>query len=112
MAAETGVIMLVFLNQALEKAQHDALQQRRDLTRADVFDAVVAGALLRLRPKIMTVTAIIGGLLPIMLLSGTGSEVMRRIAAPMIGGMLSATVLTLIVIPVVYLLWQQRKYKK
>ncbi|HAU1180758.1 TPA: efflux RND transporter permease subunit [Legionella pneumophila] len=111
-AAETGVIMLVFLNQALEKAQHDALQQRRDLTRADVFDAVVAGALLRLRPKIMTVTAIIGGLLPIMLLSGTGSEVMRRIAAPMIGGMLSATVLTLIVIPVVYLLWQQRKYKK
>lgn len=109
-AAETGVIMLVFLNQALEKAQHDALQQRRDLTRADVFDAVVAGALLRLRPKIMTVTAIIGGLLPIMLLAGTGSEVMRRIAAPMIGGMLSATVLTLIVIPVVYLLWQQKKY--
>ncbi|KTD32226.1 Cation efflux system protein cusA [Legionella nautarum] len=111
-AAETGVIMLVFLNQALEKAQHDALQQRRAMTRADVFDAVVAGALLRLRPKIMTVTAIIGGLLPIMLLSGTGSEVMRRIAAPMVGGMLSATVLTLIVIPVVYLLWQQRKYNK
>ena len=111
-AAETGVIMLVFLNQALEKAQHDALQQRRAMTQADVFDAVVAGALLRLRPKVMTVTAIIGGLLPIMLLSGTGSEVMRRIAAPMVGGMLSATVLTLIVIPVVYLLWQQRKYNK
>ncbi|CAM2775390.1 TPA: efflux RND transporter permease subunit [Legionella pneumophila] len=109
-AAETGVIMLVFLNQALEKAREEALQQQRALTRADVFDAVVAGALLRLRPKIMTVTAIIGGLLPIMLLGGTGSEVMRRIAAPMVGGMLSATVLTLIVIPVIYLLWQQRKY--
>ncbi|MCW8410496.1 efflux RND transporter permease subunit [Legionella sp. PATHC035] len=111
-AAETGVIMLVFLNQALEKAQQDAVQQRRSMTQADVFEAVVAGALLRLRPKVMTVTAIIGGLLPIMLLSGTGSEVMRRIAAPMVGGMLSATVLTLIVIPVVYLLWQQRKYNK
>lgn len=111
-AAETGVIMLVFLNQALEKVRLEALQQQRALTQADVFDAVVAGALLRLRPKIMTVTAIIGGLLPIMLLSGTGSEVMRRIAAPMVGGMLSATVLTLIVIPVVYLLWQQRKYNK
>ncbi|KTD75224.1 MULTISPECIES: efflux RND transporter permease subunit [Legionella] len=111
-AAETGVIMLVFLNQALEKVKLEALQQQRALTRVDVFDAVVAGALLRLRPKVMTVTAIIGGLLPIMLLSGTGSEVMRRIAAPMVGGMLSATVLTLIVIPVVYLLWQQRKYNK
>lgn len=75
-----------------------------------MYTAVVEGALLRLRPKIMTVTAIIGGLLPIMLLSGTGSEVMRRIAAPMVGGMASATILTLIVIPVVYLLWQRKKY--
>ncbi|HHI9467131.1 TPA: efflux RND transporter permease subunit [Legionella anisa] len=111
-AAETGVIMLVFLNQALEKEQQEAKKERRAITRKNVYDAVVAGALLRLRPKIMTVTAIIGGLLPIMLLSGTGSEVMRRIAAPMVGGMVSATILTLIVIPVIYLLWQQRKYNK
>lgn len=109
-AAETGVIMLVFLNQALEKHQQQAEQEQRVLTRHNVYDAVIEGALLRLRPKIMTVTAIIGGLLPIMLLSGTGSEVMRRIAAPMVGGMVSATILTLIVIPVVYLLWQQKKH--
>lgn len=111
-AAETGVIMLVFLNQALEKQHQAAAREQRAITQENVYDAVVEGALLRLRPKIMTVTAIIGGLLPIMLLSGTGSEVMRRIAAPMVGGMVSATVLTLIVIPVIYLLWQQRKYNK
>ncbi|MDW9146799.1 efflux RND transporter permease subunit [Legionella pneumophila] len=111
-AAETGVIMLVFLNQALEKQQQQAEQEQRALTKDNVYTAVVEGALLRLRPKIMTVTAIIGGLLPIMLLSGTGSEVMRRIAAPMVGGMITATVLTLIVIPVIYLLWQQRKCNK
>lgn len=109
-AAETGVIMLVFLNQALEKHQREAEQEHRAITQENVYDAVVEGALLRLRPKIMTVTAIIGGLLPIMLLSGTGSEVMRRIAAPMVGGMVSATILTLIVIPVIYLMWQQKKY--
>lgn len=106
-AAETGVIMLVFLNQALAKRQLQAEQEKRSLTTEDVNDAVVEGALLRLRPKIMTVSAIIGGLLPIMLLGGTGSEVMRRIAAPMVGGMVSATILTLIVIPAVYLLWKQ-----
>lgn len=111
-AAETGVIMLVFLNQALEKQQQKAQQEQRTLTKDNVYTAVVEGALLRLRPKIMTVTAIIGGLLPIMILSGTGSEVMRRIAAPMVGGMVSATILTLIAIPVIYLLWQQRKCNK
>ncbi|KTC66383.1 Cation efflux system protein cusA (plasmid) [Legionella adelaidensis] len=111
-AAETGVIMLVFLNQALEKQQQKAQQEQRTLTKDNVYTAVVEGALLRLRPKIMTVTAIIGGLLPIMILSGTGSEVMRRIAAPMVGGMVSATILTLIAIPVIYLLWQQRNTVK
>jgi len=64
------------------------------------------------RPKIMTVTAIIGGLLPIMLGTGTGSEVMRRIAAPMVGGMVSATVLTLVVIPAVYLIWKEREIRR
>ena len=72
-------------------------------------EAVLEGALLRVRPVIMTVAAIIAGLLPIMLGSGTGSEVMRRIAAPMVGGMVSATVLTLIVIPALFLIWRARE---
>ena len=72
----------------------------------DLGNAVTEGALLRLRPKMMTVFAIIGGLLPIMFLGGTGSEVMRRIAAPMVGGMVSATILTLVLIPAVYFVWK------
>ena len=74
----------------------------------DIRQAVISGALLRVRPIMMTVAAIIVGLLPIMLGSGTGSEVMRRIAAPMVGGMVSATLLTLVVIPAVFLIWKQR----
>jgi Cu(I)/Ag(I) efflux system membrane protein CusA/SilA len=108
-AAETGVIMLVYLNHALEKRQQIANKENRPLSKEDVKLAVIEGALLRLRPKLMTVSAIIGGLLPIMFLGGTGIEVMRRIAAPMVGGMVSATVLTLVVIPAVYLLWKQYK---
>jgi Cu(I)/Ag(I) efflux system membrane protein CusA/SilA len=73
-----------------------------------VRQAVIDGALLRVRPIMMTVAAIIAGLLPIMLGGGTGSEVMRRIAAPMVGGMVSATILTLIVIPALFLLWRGR----
>ena len=99
-AVEIGVIMLVYLNQAM---------QRREVTTVDdVRDAVVEGALLRIRPVIMTVAATIGGLLPIMFGSGTGSEVMQRIAAPMVGGMVSATILTLAVIPALFLLWRSR----
>ncbi len=111
-AAETAVVMLVFLNHAL--ARHEALasQEQRTFSIKDLHDAVIEGALLRLRPKLMTVAAIIGGLLPIMLFGGTGSEVMRRIAAPMIGGMVSATILTLILIPAVYLLWQEYRFSK
>jgi Cu(I)/Ag(I) efflux system membrane protein CusA/SilA len=71
-------------------------------------DAVVEGALMRVRPKIMTVATVIVGLLPIMVGAGTGSEVMRRIAAPMVGGMVSATVLTLVVIPAAFYLWRRR----
>ena len=77
------------------------------LTMEDVRYAVIDGAVLRVRPIMMTVAAIIAGLLPIMLGSGTGSEVMRRIAAPMVGGIVSATLLTLVVIPAVYLLWKR-----
>ncbi|MDJ0701161.1 MAG: CusA/CzcA family heavy metal efflux RND transporter [Woeseiaceae bacterium] len=94
-AVEIGVVMLVYLNQAFERNH-------------DVQTAVIEGALLRVRPIIMTVAATIGGLLPIMLGGGTGSEVMRRIAAPMVGGMVSATLLTLVVIPALYLLWRRR----
>jgi Cu(I)/Ag(I) efflux system membrane protein CusA/SilA len=107
-AVEIGVIMLVYLNQALQKHRDTAEREQRALTREDVRNAVIDGALLRVRPIMMTVAAIIVGLLPIMLGGGTGSEVMRRIAAPMVGGMISATLLTLVVIPAVFLIWKQR----
>jgi len=107
-AVEIGVVMLVYLNQALERVHHHAEREHRPLTKEDIRTSVIEGALLRVRPIMMTVSAIIAGLLPIMLGGGTGSEVMRRIAAPMVGGMISATLLTLIVIPAVFLLWKQR----
>ena len=107
-SVEIGVVMLVYLNQALRRIVDQAAHQDRQLTREDIRHAVVEGALLRVRPIMMTVAAIIAGLLPIMLGGGTGSEVMRRIAAPMIGGMVSATVLTLVVLPAVFLVWKQR----
>ena len=107
-AVEIGVIMLVYLNQALAHKREEVNQKGISLTRAHVREAVIEGALLRVRPIAMTVAAIIAGLLPIMLGGGTGSEVMRRIAAPMVGGMVSATLLTLLVIPAVFLVWKQR----
>jgi Cu(I)/Ag(I) efflux system membrane protein CusA/SilA len=106
-AVEIGVIMLVYLNQALKHQERDAREQSRSLTVADVRQAVIDGAVMRVRPIMMTVSAIVAGLLPIMLGTGTGSEVMRRIAAPMVGGMASATILTLVVIPAVFLIWKQ-----
>jgi Cu(I)/Ag(I) efflux system membrane protein CusA/SilA len=107
-AVEIGVVMLVYLNQAIRQHMATAESESRALTLADVRQAVIDGAVLRVRPIMMTVAAIIAGLLPIMLGSGTGSEVMRRIAAPMVGGMVSATILTLIVIPALFLLWRSR----
>ncbi len=107
-AVEIGVVMLVYLNQALAHKREELNQKGIPLTRAHVREAVIEGALLRVRPIAMTVAAIIAGLLPIMLGGGTGSEVMRRIAAPMVGGMVSATILTLIVIPAVFLIWRER----
>ncbi len=105
-AVEIGVVMLVYLNQAIRQHIATAKAEGRSVTVDDVQQAVIDGALLRVRPIMMTVAAIIAGLLPIMLGGGTGSEVMRRIAAPMVGGMVSATVLTLIVIPALFLLWR------
>ncbi|MBX9875813.1 MAG: CusA/CzcA family heavy metal efflux RND transporter, partial [Beijerinckiaceae bacterium] len=100
-AAETGVIMLIYLDQALKEVRARCAAQGRAFTRADLQEAIMLGAVERLRPKIMTVIAIMAGLLPILWNTGTGSEVMQRIATPMIGGMVSSTVLTLLVIPAI-----------
>lgn len=111
-AAETGVIMLLYLDHAYQalKAKREAEGQL--LSVADLYEAVMEGAVERVRPKMMTVVAIMAGLLPIMWGSGTGSEVMRRIAAPMVGGMISSTLLTLIVIPAIYALVKQISLNK
>jgi Cu(I)/Ag(I) efflux system membrane protein CusA/SilA len=103
-AAETGVVMLVYLDHALTARRQLCIAENRPFTRLDLHAAIIEGAVERVRPKMMTVVAIMAGLLPILWSEGTGSEVMRRIAVPMIGGMLSSTVLTLIVIPAVYAL--------
>jgi Cu(I)/Ag(I) efflux system membrane protein CusA/SilA len=103
-AAETGVVMLIYLDHALEELWARRTAEGEPFTRADLHQAIMAGAVERVRPKMMTVVAIMAGLLPIMWSTGAGSEVMRRIAVPMIGGMLSSTVLTLVVIPAVYAL--------
>jgi Cu(I)/Ag(I) efflux system membrane protein CusA/SilA len=105
-AVEIGVLMLVYLDQALAQLREQVAGQHRDFTPADVRQAVTNGALLRVRPIIMTVSVIIAGLLPIMIGHGTGSEITRRIAAPMVGGMVTVTVLTLLVVPVIYYLWK------
>ncbi|MBL8258955.1 MAG: efflux RND transporter permease subunit, partial [Candidatus Competibacteraceae bacterium] len=111
-AAETGVVMLVYLDQALARRQETARAEGRALTVTELREAVIEGALLRVRPKMMTVATIIVGLLPIMRGEGTGSEVMRRIAAPMVGGMVSATLLTLVVIPAAFLIWQDIRIRR
>ena len=102
-AAETGVVMLVYLDNAYAE-----LRRKRGgrLGRKDLYDAIMVGAVERVRPKLMTVTATMAGLLPIMWGHGTGSEAMKRIAAPMVGGLVSSTVLTLVVIPAIYALWK------
>jgi len=108
-AAETGVVMLIFLDHALAALAKKRKAQGKSLSLDDLTAAIVEGAVERVRPKMMTVVAIMAGLLPIMWSTGTGSEVMRRIAAPMVGGMVSSTVLTLVVIPAVYALVKRRQ---
>ena len=107
-AAETGVVMLIYLDQAWHKLKVQREAEGQQISVADLYAAVMEGAVERVRPKMMTVVAIMAGLLPIMWSSGTGSEVMRRIAAPMVGGMVSSTVLTLLVIPAIYALVKER----
>jgi Cu(I)/Ag(I) efflux system membrane protein CusA/SilA len=104
-AAETGVVMLLYLDQAYQaRGEHGLLRNR-----SDIDAAVEAGAIGRVRPKIMTVMAIILGLVPILWSQGSGADVMKRIAAPMVGGMLTSTLLTLVVIPAIYSLWKERE---
>ena len=101
-AAETGVVMLIYLDAAMTELQARREAEGRPFTRDDLYAAIMTGAVERVRPKMMTVAAIMAGLLPIMWSHGTGAEVMQRIAVPMIGGMISSTLLTLIVIPALY----------
>ena len=103
-AAETGVVMLIYLDNALTELQAERAMDGDEFTREDLYTAIMAGAVERVRPKMMTVAAIMAGLLPIMWSHGTGAEVMQRIAVPMIGGMVSSTILTLVVIPAIYAL--------
>jgi Cu(I)/Ag(I) efflux system membrane protein CusA/SilA len=111
-AAETGVVMLIYLDHAWEEIQQQRRAEGKAPGVADLYAAVMEGAVERVRPKMMTVVAIMAGLLPIMWSRGTGSEVMSRIAAPMVGGMVSSTILTLAVIPAIYALvneWRLRR---
>jgi Cu(I)/Ag(I) efflux system membrane protein CusA/SilA len=108
-AAETGVVMLIYLDHALERIRAERAAKGERVTLQDHYEAMIEGAVERVRPKMMTVVAIIAGLLPIMWGTGTGSEVMRRIAAPMVGGMISSTILTLVVIPAIYMLVKTRQ---
>jgi Cu(I)/Ag(I) efflux system membrane protein CusA/SilA len=107
-AAETGVVMLIYLDEAF----YDREREGRMNDASDVEAAVTEGALGRLRPKVMTVVAIIAGLAPILWSTGAGADVMKRIAAPMVGGMITSTLLTLVVIPAMYLLWRRRQVNR
>ncbi len=107
-AAETGVVMLIYLDLAYK----ERVREGKMNTTADLYDAIMSGAVDRVRPKMMTVTAIMAGLLPILWGHGTGSQVMKRIAAPMVGGMVTSTVLTLLVIPTIYYIWRAIEIRK
>jgi Cu(I)/Ag(I) efflux system membrane protein CusA/SilA len=99
-AAEFGVVMMVYLDEAVKR--------HRPTTRQQLREAVIEGAVQRVRPKAMTAAVIIAGMLPIMLGTGTGSEVMQRIAAPLVGGMVTAPLVSMLLIPVLYLWWKGR----
>jgi Cu(I)/Ag(I) efflux system membrane protein CusA/SilA len=111
-AAETGVVMLMYLNHALAEVKAERAAAGCAFTQEDLHQAIMRGAVERVRPKMMTVVAIMAGLLPIVWSTGTGSEIMQRIAVPMIGGMISSTILTLVVIPAIYGLVKGRIVKR
>ena len=111
-AVELGVVMVTYLNLAMQRHTEQAERERRMLTAEDVRAAVMEGAGRRIRPIVMTVATLVAGLAPIMLGDGTGAEVMRRIAAPMFGGIVGAALLALAVVPALFLLWQQRRIRR
>ncbi|MDD5558167.1 CusA/CzcA family heavy metal efflux RND transporter [Candidatus Methylomirabilis sp.] len=104
-AAETGVVMIVYLDEVYERR----VREGKMASARDLYEAIIEGAVMRVRPKMMTVMAIMAGLLPIMWSHGAGADVMKRIAAPMIGGMVTSTILTLVIIPVIYEMWRSRQ---
>ena len=106
-AAETGVVISVYLDEVYDRKLREGSMVKIE----DLYEAIIEGAVHRVRPKMMTVSAIIAGLLPIMWSHGTGPDVMKRIAAPMIGGMVTSTILTLVVIPAIYALWRAREVR-
>jgi len=106
--AETGVVMLLYLELAYERWKKEGKMN----SIADLKEAVMYGAVKRIRPKIMTVSVILVGLLPILFSHGTGSDVMKRIAAPMVGGVITSAILELVIYPAIYMLWKERKFKK
>jgi len=106
--AETGVVMLLYLDLAYEKWKKEGLLK----TKSDLENAIMFGAVKRIRPKMMTVCVILAGLIPIMFSSGAGSDIMKRIAAPMIGGVITSTILELIIYPAIYMIWRSRSLKK
>jgi len=105
--AETGIVMLIYLKHAYEKRKAEGTMNTRD----DLREAIIEGTVMRVRPKLMTVTAITAGLLPIMWGTGTGADVMKRIAAPMVGGMVTSSLMELLVLPAIYLVWKGWKMK-
>jgi Cu(I)/Ag(I) efflux system membrane protein CusA/SilA len=107
-AVDTGVIMIVYLDQAWKRLLNELPADTRVPSRDAIRTAILDGAVLRVRPVLMTASATIVGLLPILFGNGTGSEVMSRLAAPMVGGMISSVLLTLFVLPAIYLLWRER----
>ncbi len=107
LAAETGVVMIIYLDEAWERGRRDNKMKNID----DLKDAVIHGAVQRVRPKVMTVMTTLLGLLPLMWSTGTGADAMKRIAAPMVGGLVTSTILTLVIIPVIYTLWKEREIK-
>ncbi|MBI5888534.1 MAG: efflux RND transporter permease subunit [Deltaproteobacteria bacterium] len=106
--AEMGIVMLIYLDHAYRDRQEKGMMN----TAGDLREAVIEGTVMRVRPKLMTITAIIAGLLPIMWSTGAGADVMKRIAAPMVGGMFTSGLLELLVLPAIYVLWKERKLKK
>ena len=106
-AAETGVVMIVYLDEAFNRRRREGRMKTMD----DLFEAITDGAVQRVRPKVMTVMCILMGLLPLMWAHGSGAEVMRRVAAPMIGGVITSTILTLEIVPAIYSFWRQRQLK-